>query len=68
MVNSTAGGGEHSSPRRIGVSDARQMLGMIGGNYDDEDLAEVLEILYGLAEEGYETFLANADQENEGSR
>lgn len=43
--------------RRITITGARRMLGMIGKNYDDEDISEILEVLYGIAEEGYETFI-----------
>jgi|GEM_PF-4105334 len=32
------------------------MLGMIGKNYDDEDIFEILEVLYGIAEEGFEAY------------
>ena len=37
------------------------MLGMIGKNYDDEDIIEILEILYGIAEEGFEVYSDNND-------
>ena len=30
------------------------MLGMIGKNYDDEEITEILGLLYGIAEEGFE--------------
>ena len=42
--------------RRITVKGARRMLGMIGKNYDDEDLTEILDILYGIAEVSYDKF------------
>ena len=32
------------------------MLGMIGKNYDDEDIIEILSVLYGIAEEGFEVY------------
>jgi len=32
------------------------MLGMIGKNYDDEDIIEILSVLYGIAEEGFEEY------------
>ena len=49
-------GSEENSQRRINVAGARQMLGMIGKNYDDEDILEILEVLYGIAEEGFEEY------------
>lgn len=68
MENSLAGGEERPSPRRISVPDARQMLGMIGKNYDDEDVAEILDVLYGIAEECYEAYLVGPDRPDSGSR
>lgn len=44
------------SDRRIGIAGARRMLGLIGNNYDDEEIQEVLDCLYGIAEEGYEIY------------
>lgn len=43
--------------RRIDVAAARKMLGMIGKNYDDDQLDEILDLLYGIAEEGFEVYL-----------
>ena len=40
------------------------MLGMVGRNYSDEDITEILDILYGIAEEGYEAYL----EENGGAK
>ena len=54
-------GTEENPQRRINVAGARQMLGMIGKNYDDEDIIEILEILYGIAEEGFEVYSDNND-------
>ena len=45
-----------SSGRRITIPAARRMLGMPGRNYTDEDMAEILEVLYGIAEEGFEIY------------
>lgn len=42
---------------RISIRAARKMLGMVGRNYSDDDIAEILNILYGIAEEGYEAYL-----------
>ncbi len=47
---------EEHPQRRINVAAARQMLGMIGKNYDDEDIIEILAVLYGIAEEGFEVY------------
>lgn len=43
--------------RRISIKDARRILGMLSRNYGDDDMQEVLDVLYGLAEEGYEIYL-----------
>lgn len=43
--------------RRISIKAARKMLGMVGRNYSDDDIAEILDVLYGIAEEGYEAYL-----------
>jgi hypothetical protein len=51
----TEGTGENPQ-RRITVAGVRRMLGMIGKNYDDEDIFEILEVLYGIAEEGFEAY------------
>jgi len=32
------------------------MLGIIGKKYDDEDTIEMLAVLYGIAEEGFEVY------------
>ena len=50
------------SDRRITVSGARRMLGLIGRNYDDDEITEVLDILYGMAELSYDKYL---DQKSE---
>ena len=50
------------SDRRITVSGARRMLGLIGRNYDDDEILEVLDILYGMAELSYDKYL---DQKSE---
>ena len=42
--------------RRIDIAAARKMLGMIGKNYDDDEIAEILGLLYGIAEEGFEVY------------
>lgn len=39
--------------RRISRSAARKMLGMVSKNYSDEDVEEVLDCLYGIAEETF---------------
>lgn len=44
--------------RRICVDAARKMLGMIGRNYSDDQIAEILDGLYGFAEEAFEDYQA----------
>lgn len=48
--------------RRISVSSARNMLGMIGKNYDDEDILGILDVLYGIAEEAFEIYAQSPDE------
>ncbi len=45
-----------NNEHRITIAAARRMLGMPGRNYSDEDLAEALNVLYGIAEESFETY------------
>lgn len=59
------GDNEQNPDRRITIQGARKMLGMIGQNYDDEDITEVLNILYGIAEEAFEFYSINADGDDE---
>lgn len=42
--------------RRITITGARRMLGMIGKNYEDEDILAILDVLYGIADEGFEAY------------
>lgn len=42
------------------------MLGMVGRNYSDADTLEIIEALYGIAEEGfdlYQDIVSAADRE-----
>jgi len=48
--------------RRISVSSARNMLGKIGKNYDDEDILGILGVLYGIAEEAFEIYAQSPDE------
>jgi len=48
--------------RLITIKGARRMLGMIGKNYDDEEITEILGLLYGIAEEGFEVYSNDADE------
>ena len=41
---------------KISIAAARKMLGMVGRNYSDSDILEVINALYGIAEEGYELY------------
>lgn len=43
--------------QRITVTGARRMLGLIGRNYDDDEIREIVDILYGMAEVSYDTYL-----------
>ena len=52
--------------RRIDVDEARRMLGMIGRNYSDDEITEILECLYGSAEETYERFESPRDANDDG--
>ena len=45
-----------SGDRRITIAGARRMLGMISRNYSDEEICDILDILYGMAEEAYEDY------------
>lgn len=57
------GRGDHQeNERRISIASARSMLGMIAQNYEDEDVLEALEILYGIAEEAFEEFSRDSQQ------
>ena len=51
-----AGVGVGGGDRRITVAAARKMLGMIGRNYSDADIAEILECLYSVAEIAFERY------------
>ncbi len=53
--------------RRITNEDARKMLGMIGRNYSDEEIAEILDGLYGFAEEAFEDYHAASRDVEPGS-
>lgn len=59
------GDNEQNPARRITIQSARRMLGMIGQNYDDKDITEILNILYGIAEEAFEFYSINADGDDE---
>lgn len=41
---------------RISISAARKMLGMLARNYSDADMAEIIDVLYGIADEGFELY------------
>jgi len=54
--------GQNRHPdRRIDTAAARKMLGMIGKNYDEEEISEILGLLYGIAEEGFEVYCDNSE-------
>ncbi len=42
--------------RRITVSKAKRILGMIARNYSDEEIEGLLDILYGLGEAGFDLY------------
>lgn len=56
---------DNSKGKRISVSSARSMLGMVGRNYSDEDLETLLDHLYGIAGTAFETYLDTAVSPNE---
>ncbi|RUS63671.1 hypothetical protein EGN72_03240 [Pseudorhodobacter sp. E13] len=45
-----------NNEHRITISAARRMLGMLGRNYSDDDMVEIINVLYGIAEEGFEIY------------
>ncbi len=53
-------GGHFSKDCRITIAGARCMLGMIGRNYSDEEISDILDILYDMAEEAYEDYRGRA--------
>lgn len=57
-------GQDHHPDRRIDVAAARKMLGMIGKNYGDDEIAEILEVLYGIAEEAFEMYSNEPDPDD----
>ena len=57
MEDETEPTGKHfSRDRRITIAGARRMLGMISRNYTDEEIGDIMKILYGMAEEAYENY------------
>ena len=42
--------------KRITINGARRMLGMIGKNYSDDDIQQILDCLYSIAEESYDAY------------
>ena len=48
--------------RQIDVTSARKILGLIGRNYNDEQMATIVEHLYGLAEITYHFLEKGGDQ------
>ena len=47
----------------ISITAARKILGMVGRNYSDADLEEVLRCLYGIAELGFEYYQDSLKQD-----
>lgn len=45
-----------TAPKKISITAARKMLGMVDRNYSDEDMGEVLNALYGIAEDGFDIY------------
>lgn len=56
MQGNGQSGREPNPDHRITIEAARRMIGMIGRNYDDDEIAEILEVLYGIAEEAFEMY------------
>ena len=50
------GDGSDRNDRRITIAAARRMLGMLARNYSDADLAEIIDVLYGIAEEAFDLY------------
>lgn len=48
------GDGSGRNDRQITIAAARKMLGMLARNYTDADMAEIIDVLYGIAEEGFD--------------
>ena len=42
--------------KKITVSQARRMLGMISRNYSDEEIEEIIDHLYGIADVAYDKY------------
>lgn len=57
-------GQDHHPDRRIDIVAARKMLGMIGKNYSDSEISEILEVLYGIAEEAFEMYSNEPDPDD----
>ena len=74
MANTTDDGattgaeGGQAGGRRIAIAAARKMLGMIGRNYSDADIAEILDCLYGFAEEAFDLYQHPPDTGGEDGR
>ncbi|SNZ20099.1 hypothetical protein [Cohaesibacter gelatinilyticus] len=51
-----AGGEDDHDPikQRISIKGARRMLGMVARNYSDEEITELLDILYGISKDAFE--------------
>lgn len=67
MQGNGQSGREPNPDHRITIEAARRMIGMIGKNYDDEEITDVLGLLYGIAEEGFESYsreIESADQDD----
>ena len=45
---------KHQNGTRITISQARKSLGMIGRNYSDEDVSEILRLMRDVAELSYD--------------
>ena len=50
------GNQNNNRSRRISIAAARKMLGLISRNYSDKDIAEILDCLYGFAEEAFDAY------------
>lgn len=65
MCNATNGSGDNSDrqpgDRQITVAGARRILGLIGRNYNAEQIAGILDALYGIAELAYEDYRERDD-------
>ncbi len=50
---------ERYDDRKMTIAKARRIMGVISKNYSDEDMEEIIGLLYEIAELGYEDYAAH---------